>query len=124
MEHLRRSGKARRIGVSCDDAATALAALDDDRIEVVEVPLWPASEITESFVHRAQQRGTQVLARGLVGSVLAQPRRDPRERTRAIASALKSALASESFAHLIVGTTREEHLAEMVSALQNNDARL
>ena len=71
LERLRRAGKALTVGISCDNVESALLALRDPRAKVIELPLWPWTDVSEQFLDAAAGRDICVLARGLMSAVVA-----------------------------------------------------
>ncbi|CAL78481.1 conserved hypothetical protein; putative oxidoreductase, aldo/keto reductase family [Bradyrhizobium sp. ORS 278] len=115
LERIKAAGKAVAIGVSCEDVESAILALNDPRIEAVELPLWPMTDRTDLFLHLAQQRGILVIGRGLMR--VTSPDNDAK-RWRAI---LAAALARSELGRLLIGTTRVAHLLQVLDAIQDQD---
>jgi aryl-alcohol dehydrogenase-like predicted oxidoreductase len=118
LEKLRASGKAVKIGVSCEDVSSGLLALDDERVEVIELPLWPATALTDRFLARAERQAVLVIGRGLLR---ATSQADREEGRPLVGSALAAALARREIGRLLIGTTRVAHLAEVLETIPSGD---
>jgi aryl-alcohol dehydrogenase-like predicted oxidoreductase len=109
LEDMAAAGWIRCWGISCDDAAAARAALVLPGLGVLQLPLALAAsaELAPSLATAARQ-GLGILVRGLsVAGRLAQPA--ARQHALSAALAVPGAVA-------LVGTTRAEHLDEMLHA--------
>jgi aryl-alcohol dehydrogenase-like predicted oxidoreductase len=115
LEKIRASGKAIKIGVSCEDVDSGLLALDDRRVEVIELPLWPATDATDRFLERAGRQAVFVIGRGLMSSAL---KGTGNERWTTARAALASSLARREISRVLIGTTRIAHLAEVLDTIQ------
>ena len=107
----RGSGKALRIGVSCNDLATLDAALGQPGYDVLELP-W---DVLTTLGHRAEviaKRGHLVLAREVVTQ---QPALTP-------AQAVSRAIAHAAVDCTVVGTGKPEHLRAL-AAIARGTAR-
>jgi aryl-alcohol dehydrogenase-like predicted oxidoreductase len=116
LEKIRASGKATKIGVSCEDVASGLFALDDRRVEVVELPLWPVTDATNRFLERAGRQSAFVIGRGLMSTAL---QAGSNERWTIVRAALTSSLARREISRLLIGTTRIANLTEVLETIQN-----
>lgn len=116
LEKIRASGKAIKIGVSCEDVNSGLLALKDRRVEVIELPLWPATAATEQFLDHAGRQAVFVIGRGLMSSAL---QAGGHARWPAARAALSSSLSRREIDRLLIGTTRISHLNEVLDAVQN-----
>lgn len=67
LQSAQQAGKIRTIGVSVDDVGTALAALDDTRVGVLQLPLHPGSGDYDGVLERAAQQGVMIIAREVLG---------------------------------------------------------
>ncbi|QOZ32700.1 aldo/keto reductase [Bradyrhizobium sp. CCBAU 53421] len=112
LERLREAGKAVRIGVSCEDVASALLALNDSRVEAIELPLWPVTETTDRFLDRAHRQAVFVIARGLMNVANGD------DRWRAACTALVSSLPRGEISRVLIGTTRLPHLDLVLDAVR------
>jgi aryl-alcohol dehydrogenase-like predicted oxidoreductase len=99
LTELRASGKALRVGISCDDLATLAAALRQDTLDVVELP-WDVIEAAADLGDALRARGTIVLAREVIA----------RQPALAPAEALRRSLTHPGVDCTLVGTTRLAHL--------------
>jgi len=118
LERIRDAGKAVKIGVSCDDVESALLALDDSRVEAIELPLWPRTEATTRFLDRARRRSVFVIGRGLMSAVSPAGGDD---RWSAAGLALLASLARPEISRVLIGTTRLSHLAEALDLVQSTE---
>ena len=114
LEAARQAGKIGLVGISTDDVAAALAALADDRIRALQIPLLPGEAAFEPVLARAAEQGVAIIANEVLGG--------PRARET---DALPEGFAARRIAELaarpdiavtLVGTTRERHLLEAVEA--------
>ncbi len=120
LEKLRESGKAEKIGVSCEDVDSGLLALDDRRVDVIELPVWPVTDATNRFLERAQLQSVFVIGRGLMSTALQAGRKDRRTIVRA---ALASSLARREISRLLIGTTRIANLTEVLETVQTIEVK-
>lgn len=118
LEKLRMAGKAIRIGISCEDAESGLLALDDPRVEVIELPLWPVTPATQRFLDQARGRAVFVIARGMMS---ADARGGQNDRWHAARTALMSSLSRPEISRLLIGTTRIAHLSQVLDAVQSKE---
>jgi aryl-alcohol dehydrogenase-like predicted oxidoreductase len=116
LEKLRAAGKAVKIGISCEDVDSGLLALDDSRVDAVELPLWPITEVTERFLDRARRRRVFVIGRGLMS---ATPPSSNGNRWPVARAALASSLPRGEISRILIGTTRLEHLNQVLDAVQD-----
>lgn len=121
LEKLRAAGKAIKIGISCDDAEAGLLALDDTRVEAVELPLWPGTTATDGFLDRARCQGVVVIGRGIMN--IAPPSGDD-DRWPAARKALVASLSRPEISRLLIGTTRIAHLDQVLDAAQARENTL
>lgn len=106
----RQAGKIGRIGVSADDVPSALAALGDDRVQVLQIPLLPQSGEFEPVIAQAARVGVAVIAREVLGGARAISGELKPEQ---FAAARIAELATRpDLAVTLIGTTREVHLRE------------
>ena len=114
LQSLQQSGKARLIGVACDDAETAITALRDPRVEAIEAPLWPWTSTSEKLLVLAGQKRVFVIARGLLSATLTQ-QQDGKPFRSPTADALSYCLTRPEINRLLVGTTKVHHLTQFLS---------
>jgi aryl-alcohol dehydrogenase-like predicted oxidoreductase len=119
LEKLRASGAAIKIGISCEDVDSGLLALDDPRVEVIELPLWPATDATERFLERAGRQAVFVIGRGVMSAAL---QAGGGERWAIARAVLASSLARHEINRVLIGTTRIAHLKEVLQAIENLEA--
>ena len=118
LDKIRAAGKAIRIGISCEDVGSGLLALEDGRVEVVELPLWPATEPTERFLDRARRQGVFVIGRGLMS---AAAHGDDSDRWPAARAALVNSLSRGGIDRILIGTTRIAHLDQVLDAVESRE---
>lgn len=104
LQRARTAGKIGMIGVSLDDVAAADAALLDERISVLQVPLHPGAHLYERCLAEAQRKGVRIIAREILGGAAAiSGRQNPSE----FASARIQAMAADPAIMMsLIGTTR------------------
>ncbi|WP_407158545.1 aldo/keto reductase [Bradyrhizobium sp. STM 3557] len=120
LTNIREAGKAIKIGISCEDVQSALVALDDPRVEVIELPLWPVTAATNLFLDRARRQAVFVVGRGLMSATLATDRNDRWSTARA---ALVASLPRDEINRVLIGTTRLDHLNQVLDAVQRQETR-
>jgi aryl-alcohol dehydrogenase-like predicted oxidoreductase len=119
LGNIRSAGKAIKIGISCEDVQSALVALDDPRVEVIELPLWPETDATNRFLDLARHQAVFVVGRGLMGATLPTGCND---RWPAARAALVSSLPRSEISRVLIGTTRLAHLNQVVDAVERQEA--
>ena len=119
LEKIRAEGKAIKIGISCEDIESGLLALDDARVDAVELPLWPITELTERFLYRAERQRVFIIGRGLISATLSRSNGD---RWPAARMALASSLPRGEISRLLIGTTRLAHLNQVLDAVQDAES--
>lgn len=120
LEKIRASGKAIKIGVSCEDIDSGLLALDDRRVDVIELPLWPATDATNRFLERAALQSVFVIGRGLMSAAL---QAGTNERSSIVRAALASSLARREISRLLIGTTRIANLTEVLETIRSIEGK-
>src|SRR5262249_30099815 len=118
LRRFQSEGKAQCIGVSSEDIDGGLVALDDLRVQVIELPLWPWTELSEQFLEKARRRGVVVIARGLMSATMAGIS-TPEKRALSIQDSLRLAVSLAGVHRILIGTTRIEHLRQVLGVLQN-----
>jgi aryl-alcohol dehydrogenase-like predicted oxidoreductase len=116
LERIRETGKAIKIGISCEDVESGWLALDDPRVDAVELPLWPVTEATKRFLNRARHQRVFVIGRGLMS---AAPSTSSSDRWLVARAALVSSLPRGEISRLLIGTTRLSHLDQVLDAVQS-----
>ena len=118
---LKREGKIRSYGVSCDDADEALAALRAPGVTMIQVPVNVGTvEVIDRFLPAALARGVDVIAREpLMGGAALRTQDDrPRgEGPSPVRGAIRFVAGLPGVSVVLCGTTRPEHLRENVAAL-------
>ncbi|WP_219892388.1 aldo/keto reductase [Aquisediminimonas profunda] len=110
LDQARRAGKIGRIGVSADDVPSALSALCDDRVQVLQIPLLPQSLEFEPVIAKAAGVGVAVIAREVLGGPQAISGEIRPERFAA--ARIAELAARQELAVTLIGTTNEVHLRE------------
>jgi aryl-alcohol dehydrogenase-like predicted oxidoreductase len=100
---LKAAGKARHVGVSCDDQATLDAALTMEGLTLLQLPWDVIAALPEDAAAAIRARGVLVLAREIIRG---QGHRTPAE-------AVRHAAAHPLVTSTLIGTTSPEHLAEL-----------
>jgi aryl-alcohol dehydrogenase-like predicted oxidoreductase len=116
LETIRAAGKAIKVGISCEDVGSALLALDDPRVEAIELPLYPVTEQTERFLDRVRRRTVFVIGRGVMAT--GSQTRDI-DRWSGARAALVASLSRPEINRVLIGTTRVSHLGQVLDAVQN-----
>lgn len=103
LEQLKRDGKVRRFGVSCDDLETLLCAMEMPGLSLVQLP-WPViARLDPHTSARIRAQGIGVMAREVIR---AQPAIDAGD---AVQRSLDHALVSTT----VIGTTNAAHLCAL-----------
>jgi aryl-alcohol dehydrogenase-like predicted oxidoreductase len=118
LEKMHDAGKAIKIGISCEDIQSGLIALDDPRVQAVELPLWPVTGAVDRFLDRARRQAVLVIGRGLISATLPASGND---RWAAARPALLSSLARGEISRLLIGTTRLAHLDQVLDAVRSRE---
>jgi aryl-alcohol dehydrogenase-like predicted oxidoreductase len=112
LESAKARGEVRVIGASVDDLAAAEAALEDPRIEAIQVPYIPGNIEVSDWARRAKAIGKLVIARevfsGLGGISVDQ-------RSEYIGRCLQRVTNEPGVGITLVGTTNNNHLDEILS---------
>jgi aryl-alcohol dehydrogenase-like predicted oxidoreductase len=112
LEKARAAGKVRAIGVAVDDAEAGAAAVADQRVEVVQIPLRPGDAAFDSVLAAAQARRVAVVAREIFGGAGQAP-----GDAKAREALLRTATGRAEVTTTLIGTTKLAHLRESVAAL-------
>jgi aryl-alcohol dehydrogenase-like predicted oxidoreductase len=118
LERIRDEGKAIRIGISCENAESGLLALDDPRVEVIELPLWPMTEATERFLDRASRQAVVVIGRGMMS---AAPPTSSGDRLASARTALACSFSRPEISRVLMGTTRLAHLEQLLALVESTE---
>jgi aryl-alcohol dehydrogenase-like predicted oxidoreductase len=103
MATLKAQGKVRHYGVSCDDAATLLAALQMPGIGMVQLP-WDVIGAEDVLIKPLRARNIIVIAREVISM---QPCASP-------VDAVQNAVAHPGVDCVLIGTTKRDHLQAFV----------
>lgn len=114
LEDLRGEGKLGRIGVSCDRPEEVLAALADDRVSIIQLPLGLGRREFEDVAAVATSKGVTVVAREILGGA----GQVSTARPGAVAEAIAFAVGHPSVKVALLGTTKLENLAAAQAAAQ------
>jgi pyridoxine 4-dehydrogenase len=110
LGEMKRSGKARYVGISCDDMAALRAAMEANVVDLLELPLDVIDAAIENGLADAiVEGGIGVLAREVIRF---QPN-IPAPR------AIANASLRQSVTSVIVGTSNLGHLREAISAVES-----
>ena len=105
LSDLKQQGKAARIGASIDDAPAFAAAIADDRVQVIQVPLVVLLDQPQ-LGERAKRRDMILIVRELFGG----------GRFNDITQAMTAVPAYTDV--VLVGTSKPDHLRDASTALQ------
>lgn len=120
LEAARQAGKIGLVGVSADDVTAALAALADDRVRALQIPLLPGDGHFEPVLARAREQGVRIIAREILGGQRAITGSvDP---AGFAATRIAELVARTDIAVTLVGTIREHHLRAATSAARARHA--
>jgi aryl-alcohol dehydrogenase-like predicted oxidoreductase len=118
LANFRDAGKTIKVGISCEDVESGLVALDDPRVEAIELPLWPTTEATNRLLDRARRQAVFVIGRGLMS---AAPATSSSDRWSSARAALVSSLPRSEISRVLIGTTRLAHLDQVLDAVQRQE---
>lgn len=114
LETAQQAGKLGRIGVSVDDVACAQAALNDPRVQVLQIPVLPGATEFEAVITQAAKAGVQVIAREIFGGAAAiAGATDPAVFA---ASQLQNLIQRTDIALPLIGTTKSTNLQASIAA--------
>ncbi|MBX3132786.1 MAG: aldo/keto reductase [Gemmatimonadaceae bacterium] len=102
------------VGVSVDTPDAADAALRDSRVRIVQAPLFGSVDAFMSWCARAKAAGKVVVAREVLHGIGGVP--GP-ARAAFLRSAVQGVLRSGGADVCLVGTSKQQHLAEAVGAV-------
>ncbi len=111
LRRARASGRARQIGVSCDDLDLALAAATDPDIDVVQFAL-SADPRCLSVLDALAAHGKRAVVRGLLNTG------SDNTASQGLAERIAASVAHPAVSVVILGTTDIGHLAENVQAFE------
>lgn len=111
LESARKKGILRIVGVSVDDLSAAEAALRDERILAIQVPLYENDMAMAEWAERARQAGRLVVAREIFGGT----EKDVKSVKGVVERNINRVLSSNSIGVSLVGTTKVAHLLEALS---------
>jgi len=109
LRKLKQQGKVDRIGVSCDDVASAEAALAAGDVSVIQTPLSAEDAAFKPVIAKAGAAGVLVVAREVLSGL---QRREPED----VRAALRSAAATPGVGVVLLGTTKVAHLRSAAEA--------
>lgn len=113
LRQIRQSGKARHVGASIETAEELAAALRQDLLTVIQIPINLAAELeTPASTARLRTGEVTIFAREIIRLQHDLP---PSE-------AVAHALTCRHVSGLIVGTTRQAHLENLVTAVSKGQA--
>jgi aryl-alcohol dehydrogenase-like predicted oxidoreductase len=107
LRGLKREGKLAAISISCEDVATAEAALAAGDVEAIQVPLSAGDAAFLPVIAKAAAAGVTVMAREVLSGL---ERRDP----DSVRGALRRAAETPGVGVVLLGTTRAAHLKDAI----------
>jgi aryl-alcohol dehydrogenase-like predicted oxidoreductase len=112
LARAKESGKLKTIGASIDDVAAAKAALRDERIRIIQVPLRPGDTQYDEVLDEAQRKGVAVMAREVLGgkSTVLQAT----DRSMFVKQRMIDMVGDPRVSVVLVGTTNATHLKDAV----------
>lgn len=116
LEKARERGSLRMVGVAVDDLEAAEATLKDDRIIAVQAPLYENDVAMADWASRAKQAGKLVVAREIFHGMQTVDASDINDHIR---RNLRRVLTSEGVGVSLVGTTKSDHLTEILDIAQD-----
>ena len=114
LDAAREAGKIGRVGVSADNHAAVSAALDDPRVEVLQLPLHVGDISYNKLIDQARRQRVAVVARGILGGP--QPVTGAIDLSTFAAQRISEMVARADIALPLIGTTNVEHLQDAVAA--------
>lgn len=118
LTNLKAAGKVRRIGVSCEEFATAFDALRDKRIEVIQFPVGSEEE-TARLLDLARGTGKTLIARGVTSGIVSAADSSLDDKAKRIGAMTRSLLAKPELSWVLIGTTKLDHLREVAAAVES-----
>lgn len=106
-------GKVGLIGLSVDTVEAAEAALTDNRIDVLQLPVHPGASDYSAIVSRAAAGNIGIIAHEIFGGAASGTALSADQRRQCLASLA----ADQRVAVSLIGTTKAAHLLEAVDAL-------
>jgi len=113
LEKARGRGTLQVVGVAVDDIEAAEATLRDTRITAVQVPFYENDEVMAEWAVRAKDAGKLVVAREIFHGIQSVP-----DASSHIRRNLQRVFSSEGVSVSLVGTTKPEHLSEIMAIAQ------
>lgn len=113
LQAIKQRGAAKRIGVACDDVEALEAALDDVRIDAVQVTLDVLDGVDTTRLHKRRATGLFVIAREIFGG--ARPSGSPPLSPKFVRDRLIFAASRADVDVVLVGTTNERRLRRLIS---------
>lgn len=111
IEDAKLQGKIGLIGVSVDSVEEATLAISDNRVDVIQVPLWPGDNRYDGILEEARKAGVVVIAREIIaGGAAALKSKDPSEYIIRRIEELKN---NDKIFLPIIGTTNLKHMEEL-----------
>jgi len=110
----RAAGRVQLIGASVDDLEAAKAVLADERIDAIQCPFNSTEPGFADWVREAKSYGKLLVAREIFGGVNVSGQRT----LESIKEDLKIALSHSAIDVVLVGTSRLEHLNQIISCAE------
>ncbi|ESQ91105.1 aldo/keto reductase [Asticcacaulis benevestitus] len=112
LASLKAEGKIGVIGVSVDDPVAAQVALDDNRVEALQIPLHPSSNEYDEIIETAYSRGVAIVAREVLGGPNVIGKKIL--LGDAVAARMDEASTRRGVTLALLGTTNVDHLKEII----------
>lgn len=113
LQAIKQRGAAKRIGAACDDVEALEAALEDDRIDAVQVTLDVLDGVDAGRLHKRRATGLLVIAREIFGG--ARPPDSVPLSPEFVRDRLILAASRLDVDVVLVGTTNERRLRRLVN---------
>ena len=110
LERAKLAGKVNLIGASVDSVAAAKAALRDDRVKVLQVPLWPGDKQYQEVLEASVRQGVAIMAREVLGgkTTLLQSN----DLSKFVSDRMSEVNQDPRIEKFLLGTTSVAHLEE------------
>lgn len=112
----KKHGNIGLVGVSVDDILAAEAALLDDRIDLIQLPLLDRIDEMERWLVQAEAKGKFVVVREVLRQIDLTKRVTLKEQIR---HQLKIVAQLRGVKNILIGTTNESHLLELMEIFKN-----
>jgi len=116
LQAIKRRGAAKRIGAACEDVESLEAALDDDRIDAVQVTLDVLDGVDAERLRKRRAAGLFVIAREIFGG--ARPADSVPLSPEFVRDRLIFAASRVDVDVVLIGTTNESRLLRLINDYQ------